>query len=954
MLFAPPCENPCRARRTARISSSLPSISVALVTLICVACGLAQSTSPSSKDGSASAAKSLTPKVTSLSSSLRFEPNRGQTDARVKFLSRSSSYNLFLTDQEAVFAMRVPEVNRKQSNTRQKDPMRARSAKESVVRMRIVGARPRAVTAADPVAGISNYFIGNDPRLWVRNVPQYARVKYDELYPGIDMTFYGSERSFEFDVIVKPGANPQQVALQLSGARNIRESNEGTLLLTSDAGHLALHKPIAYQVIHGERRSVDARFVARGRNEFGFALGKYDPNHDLVIDPTVLYSTYLGGSQADLGFAIAVDAAKAIYVTGQTASSDFPGATTTSLKGSIDAFVTKLNPNGTALVYSTYLGGANQQGGDTSVGPTSSGNAIAIDSAGDAYVAGGTNTSDFPLCPAANNCPNPAQGAYGGGKNDAIAVKLDPTGNLAYSTFIGGSDIDVGNGIAIDASGNIYVGGQTNSSNLPVVQPLQALFGGDADGFIAKIDGTSGSPTIGLFKFLDYLGGSGLDNVTGIALDGSNNIYVGGITGSTDFPVKGPSPYQTKCGTDGKCNPSQGNAQPDAFFAAIKSNLSQYIYSTYFGGSGSDSANNIVVDSSGNAYIAGFTSSTDLQVVNPYQQKLNASAQTNVLVAELDPTGSTAEYVTYLGGSTAETALSLALDSAGRIYLTGQTSSVDFPLKAETQNLYGGSGDAFVSQLDPSKTGAGQLVFSTFLGGPQAEDTKSAGIAIDSSLNIYVTGDTASPQGSLPPFPIANALQPNLNGAQDAFVTIISSTLTLPASFTVDVSPLSPGAITVGSSGTSTVTLTSKNSFAGNVNLSCAVTPKNSNPPTCTINPITVALSANGTATATLTIGTTAPTSSVGMGIGATWLPVAGLALLVPVAGRKRRRWFGLATLTGLTALLLMPGCVSGSGPSGGGGGGSPGTTKGTYHFTVTAGYLGSNKTAPSQEFAVQ
>jgi hypothetical protein len=488
---------------------------------------------------------------------------------------------------------------------------------------------------------------------------------------------------------------------------------------------------------------------------------------------------------------------------------------------------------------------------------------------------------------------------------------------------------------------------------LPIVQPLQGLYKGSTDGFVAKIDGTSGSPTIGRFKYLDYLGGSGNDNVAGIALDSSNNIYVAGITDSTDFPIKGASPYQSQCGTDGKCNPSGGNSQPDAFFTAIKSNLTQYIYSTYFGGSGSDTANNLVVDSSGNAYIAGFTSSTDIKLVNPYQQKLNASAQQNVLVAELDPTGSTAEYATYLGGSTGETALNLAIDSGGRIYVTGQTSSSDFPTKNPIQNVYGGAGDAFVSLLDPSKTGGGQLVFSSFLGGPQAEDTRLAGIAIDSALNIYVTGDTASPQSSVPPFPIVNAFQSNLNGSQDAFVTVISSSITPQANFTVDVSNLSPDAISVGSSATATVTVTSQNGFAGSVLLGCALTPKNSSPPTCTITPVSIPLPANGNATATLTIGTSAPTASVGMAIGGIWLPLAGLALIAPGVGsyRKRRSWFGLAALTVFAALLLMPGCVSGSGPSGGGSGG---TTKGTYHFTVSAGSLGANKTAPSQQFTVQ
>jgi Beta-propeller repeat len=874
---------------------------------------------------------------------LRFEPNQGQTDGRVKFLSRNSQYNLFLTSDEAVFVLNDPRAESSHSGRRWTRVLRHRSTrKQSVVRMRLAGGKPSAINGSSPVSGYTNYFIGRDPKNWVRNVPQFARVSYADVYPGVDMAFYGHDRAFEFDLMVKPGADPKQIALTFSGAQKVKTNVDGDLVLTSAAGDLALRKPFAYQQIDGGRKPVDVRFIARNRNEFGLAIGAYDPAHELVIDPVVIYSTYFGGSGTDAGHATAVDATGAVYLTGETNSTDFPtqgGISSNSPKGGLDVFVSKFNPinptTGTTLVYSTYIGGSSDD----------SGNALSIDAAGNVYVAGGTDSTNFPVT------SNAAQSAYGGGMNDAFVIKIDPTGsNLLYATYIGGSDEEIANGLAVDSTGNMYVGGETKSTNFTVVQPLQGTNKGGSDGFIAQVDGTTGS-----FKFLDYLGGTGADTITGVALDGSNNVYVAGITTSTDFPVHGSSPYQTQCGSNGQCDASGGNAQDDSFITAIKSDKSQYIYSTYFGGNGGDDAETIVVDNQGDAYITGLTSSNDLKIANAYQTKINGSASNNVFVAEMNPSGSATPYVTYLGGSAADVAFGLALDSNARIYLTGQTTSPDFPTKNPTQNVFGGATDAFVTLLDPSKANGSQLIFSTFLGGPGNEDSQLADIAIDSSDNIYVTGDTASSQSTSPFFPIVNAFQPNLNTAPDAFLTVISSSITPKASFTVDVSALSPDAINVGSSATATVTVTSQNGFGGNISLACAVTPKTTVPPTCATNPQTVTLPANGTVTSTLTMGTVSPTSNVG--IGAFWLPLAGLAIITPgLTGiRRRSRPFFFAACFVLTALLLMPGCVSGTGTGGGGGGGgAPGTSKGTYHFTVSGGSLGANTSAQSQEFTIQ
>jgi Beta-propeller repeat len=958
MLLSPSCDKSHRMRWTTSVLGLAILASSLFLAVRARAHG--QSTPAPQIPPQASSTPTQTPKATSLvgAMALRFEPNQGQTDGRVRFLSRDSRYNLFLTDDEAVFALNGPPPEAKNPNPGRPVPFaNLKAAKHAVVRMRLVGAHPKAVTASQQLPGEANYFIGRDPKNWVHNVPQYSRVNYVELYPGVDMTFYGSDRTFEFDLILKPGADAHQIALRFAGARKVSTDKNGDLVLSSAAGDLALRKPVAYQSIDGVKKPVDVRFAARRRNEIGFALGAYDLRRELVIDPTVLYSTYLGGNGSDVGQAVAVDSNGAIYLTGETGSSNFPitaGAAQSTLAGSTDVFVTKFTPDGSALVYSTYLGGSDQQGGDTSVGPTSSGNTIAVDGSYNVYIAGGTNTSDFPLCPPANNCPAPAQSAYAGGKNDAFVVRLNPTGGLAYSTFIGGSDVDIAEGIAIDSSGNIYIGGQTQSSNLQVVQPLQGLYKGGTDGFVAKIDGTAGSATLGQFKYLDYLGGSGADLVSAIGLDGLNNIYVTGITDSTDFPVHGATPFQKQCGSNGQCDPNSSGTQSDAFFTAIKSNLSEYIYSTYFGGNGADGANTLVVDSVGNAYAAGFTDSTNLAVTpKAYQPALNKAATLNAFVAELDPTGSTAKYVTYLGGSSSEAAFGIALDSTNRIYLTGPTTSVDFPIVAPFQNILGGASDAFVSLLDPSRSGQGQLVYSTYFGGTGKEDTQLAGIAIDSKDNIYFTGDTASSSTASPPFYISpNAYQPTISTPPDAFLTKISSTTTPTPQFTVDVTNLTPDAISIGSSATATITVTSQNGFAGNVSLSCRVAPPTTAPPTCSLQPVIVAVPANGTVQSSLTIATVSPSAS--FGLAGLWLPLVGLAVMVPglKTSKRRQQPYFLALCVVLTALLLMPGCVSGSGTSGGGG--TTGTTKGTYHFTLQGTDQGMNSPSITQTFTVQ
>jgi hypothetical protein len=866
--------------------------------------------------------------------SLHFEPNLGQTDPQVKFLAHGAEYALFLTSDEAVFSITKPALSTSPASRRKGERPVSSS---SVLRMRLLGATPHAMQPAEPTQGRSNYFIGRDASKWVKDVQQYSRVNYNELYPGVDATFYGHGRTLEFDYIVKPGARPEQIALGFADLRGLHTNSSGDLVLDSEAGDLYLKKPVAYQQQDGKRTPVDVHFVARNTNEVGLEIGAYDHNRDLVIDPAIVYSTFLGGSSADAGYGIAVDSTGAVYVCGQTSSTDFPVSNVAYQKhnlGTQNAFITKFSPDGSSLVYSTYLGGE----------VADSANAIAIDASGNVYVAGGTGSSSFPTT---QNAAQPMRHSSGTTSTDAFISKLDSTGaNLLYSTYAGGTESNVANAIAVDSQGFAYVAGETTSTDFPNVHGLQGKNNGSTDGFILKVDTGAG----GAFAFADYLGGKSLDSLGGIGLDGAGNIYVTGFTDSTDFPIFG-TPYQSKCGTDGKCNAAGGQSQFDAVLAALKSDFSGYVYSTYYGGSGSETPGALAVDSAGNAFITGGTSSSDLPLATPFQSSNNAKGGNTAFVAEMNPTGSTLKYATYLGGSATENGLGVAIDGADNIYVTGQTTSLDFPTVNPVQIAYAGQGDAFVTVLNPAAATASQLVFSTWLGGAFAEDSNLGAIAVDSHNNIYVTGDTTLTSTG-PFFPTVNPFQAANAGGTDAFVTKINPAITPPVNFTVNLASFSPSSVSAGTNSTATVTITSNNGFSGPVLLGCNITPATANPPTCVVNK-SVNVPANGNATATLTFKTVAPASRP-IGVGGFWLPLAGFAFIGGslVGARRKSALLAVGVLLLFALLLALPGCVASSNKGGGGGGG--GTSPGSYSVVVSGGSNGANASSPAQSVTVQ
>lgn len=717
---------------------------------------------------------------------LSFEANHGQTDPSVCFLSRGRGYALFLTGREAVLTLANPSSA---SVGQQSRPS------PTALRLQLLGANDHAVaTGQDELPGKANYFIGNDPGKWRRNVPTYAKVRYESVYPGVDLVYYGTQGGeLEYDFVVAPGADPQAIALGVvtPGHAPLRINSEGDLVFQLASGDVHLHKPVVYQTPsatlppttdQGPRTDVKGHYALDAQNRVRFELGPYDHNRPLVIDPVLVYATYLGGSGGDTGNAIAVDSNLDAYIAGFTNSVDFPTTTSgtpyqSAFQGSTDAFVAKINSAGTKLIYSTYLGGT---GSDIAT-------ALA-QSNGSVYITGYTSSTDFPAV-APISTAFPFQQTYGGGPTDAFVTELNTTGSaLVYSTYLGGNGADAGMGIAVDSTGDAYVTGSTQSTNFPRLNPLQNSLNGSTDAFVTKVNYTGEG-----LVYSTFLGGSAVDVGQSIQVDSSGNAYIAGYTLSTDFltantPVA--TPLQSTFG---------GGSGADAFVAELSFANSTLTlpFSTYLGGAGDDRANGLALDAAGNIYVVGTTTSTAPYpfptTSNAYQPALKGAS--NAFVCKLNKGGSQLSYSTYLGGSGTDKGLAIAVvpsgTSAGVAFVTGSTNSSDFPLLNPvvgilglSDNTYCGSApcpDAFVTQLNPQGTG---LKYSTYLGG-NGYDSGQA-IALDSTGDPYITGITISTN-----FPAiwggcykctltgtaGNAFVAKIDSANDANISIVPSTV---------------------------------------------------------------------------------------------------------------------------------------------------------------------------------
>jgi hypothetical protein len=882
---------------------------------------------------------------------LAFEANQGQTDPQVKYMARGNGYKLFLTSSKAILSLsghnshsqvRDAMMRKRRGAAGVKAMMKKQSAQDrqaspaASLQMNFLGANPLSQLAAEDLqSGTVNYFLGNDPSRWHSRVPLYGRVSYRKIYPGIDLAFHGASHQLEFDYLVSPGADATAIALDFQGAESVHSDAAGNLVLATSSGPVQLNKPVAYQSKNGAREFVDASFVLNAKNQVSFALGPYDHNRELVIDPTVTYSTYFGGSSADYGISVAVNASGDAFVAGATDSASILG-TSTGAAG-YDAFVTEIGPSGT-LIFASYFGGSQDEfpGG------------IAVDSQG-IYVSGTTASSDFPVTGGA--AQTVFLGGTVGGSNDAFAVKLALNGSsITWGTYIAGSGSDSGLGVAVDTLHNVYVVGETFSTNLGgLLGGINPLPGGNAlnlginstgdDGYIVKVNASGAS-----FGLVSYLGGSDGDLATGVAVNSGGTIFVSGETISSDLPTTA-GVVQATCGTDANCNATASTAFDDGFVASIKANLSGYNYLTYYGGSDVDDAFAIAANASGNAYVTGTTASTDFPTAgSPYQGALFGTQ--NAFLVQLNSTGTAASYSSYFGGNGSDFGLAVALDSSTppNAYITGQTTSsaASFPLVNPTQSTAGGQSDAFVGVFGLSQ---GQVLFATLLGGGADEDQFEGGIAVDPPHNIYVTGDTDSGTGTTDPFPTVAALDGTYGGTgsctdsignpvpcPDAFVAAYSPATA--ADFTVSATSLSPSSVAPGASATSTVTVTPLNGYSGTVNLTCAVTGSGSPAPTCSLSPT----SGNSTLTVRTTGAVAAMYRPSNM-LYAMWLPVVGLSLIgmrFSTADSRRRKLLGFLLLGLVMGMLFfLPAC--GGGGNGGGGGGCSGCTPaGSYTITVT------------------
>jgi hypothetical protein len=838
---------------------------------------------------------------------LSFEENVGQTAQEVRFVSHGTGYGLFLTSQEAVISLQ-------QSMAMNLSPLhrtayfralrKARKAgRTTVLRMGLEGSNPAAqIAGIDRLPGKVNYFIGNDPKNWRTDVPSFARVKYEQIYPGVDLVFYGNQRRLEYDFVVAPGADPKVIQLSLKGAQKVRVNSRGDLVLSLSGGQVALQKPVFYQSVGGHRREIQGRYVLAGERRVTFAVANYDRSAPLIIDPVLNYSTYLGGSAApngDLGAGIAVDSLGDAFVTGTTFSTTFPSTPGGFGAGNINgvAFVTEINPTGTALLYTTYLGGT---GGDV-------GTAIALDNSGtgtnpggNAYVTGETFSTDFPTT-AANALKPASAGASAG---TSFISKLNPTASgitnsLVYSSYLGGTDgppggnPDVGNAVAADVNGNAYVTGLTSSSpgsadmNFPITatSAFQTTLGTtNGNAFLTRIDTTkSGTNSL---AYSTYLGGSGAnattlgfgDQAQGMAVDASKNAYIVGTTSSTDFPMTSPTPngFQTTAPA-AIVNGTVFVARIDT--STTKAPAASLVYSTYLGGDNEDLASAIALKpNSAVVYVTGETISLLFPTfpkgpLLPYQTTGSTGGTAFVSLIDTGQSGSASlTYSTFLGGATT-TGFGIAVDAAGNSYVAGGTSSSIYPVTPgafQPKFATGAKGDGFISKINPGGNGTADLVYSSLFGGSGSAGGPDAvsGIAVDSLNNAYITGLTFSSAASFPVFP-TTAFQNSLP-AGDLSAAFIAKLTLIP---TLAISPapgstLDFGTVLIGTtSAAQTVTLTNNTNAAiaftsaavtGANKADFTATPANCSPNITTTTPCTVSVtfkpSVVGPETATLTL----------------------------------------------------------------------------------------------------
>src|SRR6202162_1874629 len=694
---------------------------------------------------------------------LYFIENRGQLDSRVAYYVQGRDTTLYFTAEgmtlvqteqqhgENGVAGRLEKASLRRGIPQMPDPGSRR-----IIKLDFVGANPNPkIGATDPTPAVVSYFKGPKEN-WQAGLSTYGSIVYSDLWPGIDLVYFGTAHPLKYTLLVKPGADPAQVRLSYRGARDVRLNDAGQLEVETPAGVLRDDRPYAYQEVEGRRMEIGAgysldRVSAGGPHRYGFALGSYDRSKPLVLDPAVfVYCGYIGGSGSEQGNAVAVDSSCNAYITGVTGSNEFSSAFPVKVgpdltyNGFGDAFVAKVNADGTALVYCGYIGG---NGDDV-------GNGIAVDSSGNAYVTGYTSSTEatFPVTVGPDLTFN--RGLY-----DAFVAKVNAAGTaLVYCGYIGGGGDDRGIGIAVDSSGNAYVAGDTNSTQttFPVtVGPYLTYNGGVYDAFVAKVN-AAGSALL----YCGYIGGSVQDRGRDIAVDSSDKAYVAGTTQSseTTLPVTvGPDVTY--------------NGGGDAFVAKVNAAGTALLYCGYIGGNHADQGHGIAVDSSGQDYVTGQTTSTQATFPVTVGPDLTYNGLTDAFVAKVNAAGTALVYCGYIGGSNEDDGYGIAVDTSGNAYVTGRTDSTEatFPVTVGPDLTYkGGLFDAFVAKVNAAGTA---LVYCGYIGG-NGDFEQGLGIAVDSSGNAYVTGETNSSEAT---FPVTVGPDLTFNNGSEAFVAKIGT-----------------------------------------------------------------------------------------------------------------------------------------------------------------------------------
>jgi hypothetical protein len=645
---------------------------------------------------------------------VEFEKNQGQHDPAVRYLARAQGYQMYLTAEGAVVA--VGGTNS------------AIGSAQTSIQLRFGGSNSRPeLEAQEPSEHRTNYFIGNEPSDFRTDIPNYGRVLYRRLYPGVDLAFYGKDGGIEYDLMLQPGADPDQIELDLSGASKLEVDASGDLLIhTSAGGVLTQHRPAAFQERNGHREAVDASYQILDGGKVRFQLAGYDRTRALTIDPVLSYSTYIGGYGSWSSLAIAVDASGNAYVASYTDATNWPvvSAYQASKAGTTDVVVTKLNPQGTGLLYSTYIGGKKA---------LSQSFAIAIDGSGNAYIAGYTSSNSYPTTTGAFSGP-----ITGGG---VFVTKLNPAGNgLVFSTYLKNAN-GTPSGIAVDGSGNVVVAGTTLGTITTTSGALQTSKPSPTSsiGFISKLN-----PTGTALVFSTYLGGSSADGLNGLALDSSGNSYVTGYANSSNFPITAGAYKQTK-GLD-----------QDAFVSKINSAGTALLYSTFLGGSDREGGNAIAVDASGRAFVTGQTFSSNFPVLNGAGPG-STTAYGVGFITVLNPDGASLYWSTLFGGNgclpiynnqctqiAGDLGTAIAVDPSGtNVYVAGSLSStqgVGPYLSDPVQSDLNGRSDAFVTYLQADAFSSNQFNtrYATRLGG--GDDDTAYGVANDPKGNVYVVG----------------------------------------------------------------------------------------------------------------------------------------------------------------------------------------------------------------------